>query len=158
MSKPLSRRQRRRLLIGLKNPTAERSKISAPYRRPDRARSRKTRARRIDRYGQAAFTRARSGYSSRREQFPLFRNGNPAHGIRSAYHRQCRVQLHAAAAAWHRRINIAVEPAALSVELENRAGHCSRQHRYRQAERAHANDGLHPLRDRARSRFAKWRP
>ena len=48
-----------------------------------------------------------------------------------------------------------MEPAALSVELENRAGHRRRQHRYRQAERAHADDGLHPLRDRARSRFAE---
>ena len=33
---------------------------SAPHRRPDRARSRKTRARRIDRYRQAAFTCARA--------------------------------------------------------------------------------------------------
>ena len=40
-----------------------------------------------------------------------------------------------------------MEPAALSVELENRAGHCRRQHRDRQAERADADDGLSALRN-----------
>jgi NAD-dependent aldehyde dehydrogenases len=39
-----------------------------------------------------------------------------------------------------------------------RARYRCRQHRYRQAERAHAHDGLYALRDRTRSRFAERRP
>ncbi len=49
----------------------------------------------------------------------------------------------------HRRTDFAVEPPALSVELENCAGHRCRKHRHREAERVNADDGLHALRNRA---------
>ena len=66
-------------------------------------------------------------------QFSLLRNRNTAHGERSACHGRRRVQLHAASAARHGRIDFAVESTSLFVELENRARHRCRQHRHRQA-------------------------
>jgi acyl-CoA reductase-like NAD-dependent aldehyde dehydrogenase len=45
----------------------------------------------------------------------------------------------------HRRIDFAVEPAALFVELEDRSGHRCRKHRHREAERVNADDGFHAL-------------
>ncbi len=42
-----------------------------------------------------------------------------------------RTQLHATSAARHRGFDFAMEPAALFVELENRAHHRGRQHRHR---------------------------
>ena len=120
---------------------------SPAHRRPDRARSRKIRARRIDRYRQAALARARPRHSAGRQQFPLLRDRDSSHRIRSARHRWRRVQLHPAPAARHRGLDLAVEPAALPVELENRARDCVRQHRHRQAERAYADDRLSALRD-----------
>ena len=67
--------------------------------------------------------------------------------IGSAHHRWRRVQLHTASAARHRRIDFAVESAALFVELENRARHRGREHRHRQTERADADDGVLALRN-----------
>ena len=130
-----------------RKPAARAIEDSSAHRRPDRARSRETRARRVDRYGQAALARALARYSARCQQFPFLRDGDPAHGIGSAHHRRRRVQLHAASATRHRGIDFAVESAALLVELENRARHRSRQHRHRQAERADADDGVSALRE-----------
>ena len=130
--------------------------LSAANRRFDRARSGEIRARRIDRYRQADFARALARYSARGREFPILRDRDSAHRIGSAHHRRRGVQLHAASAARHRRTDFAVESAALFVELENRAGHRGRKHRHREAERANADDGLHALRNRARSRSAEW--
>ena len=90
-----------------------------------------------------------TGYSTRGRELPILRHGDFAHRIGSAHHRQRRVQLHTASAARHRRTDFAVEPAALFIELENRAGHRCRKHRHRKAERVNADDGLHALRNRA---------
>jgi hypothetical protein len=86
---------------------------------------------------------------------PILCDGDPAHGIRSAYHGQCRLQLHAATAARHCGIDFTLEPAALFVELENRASPRGGKYCYCEAERAHANDGLHALRDLPGGRSAE---
>ena len=49
-----------------------------------------------------------------------------------------------------------MESAALFAELENRARHCRRQHRYRETERADADDRLLAVRDLPGSRIARW--
>ena len=96
-------------------------------------------------------------YSAGRQQFPIFRHRDSAHRKRGARHRRRRVQLHPAPAARHRGTDFAVEPAALFVELENRARHRRRKHRHRQTERADADDGVSALRNLPRSRFAERR-
>ena len=54
-------------------------------------------------------------------------------------------------------LDLAVEPAALFTELENRARHRGRKYCRRQAERADADDGLPALRNLPRSRAAERR-
>jgi hypothetical protein len=116
-----------------KKPAAERSKILLRVADLiERDLEKLARAESID-TRQAALTCALARHSASSQQFPLLRHRDPAHRIRSAYHRQRRVQLHSASAAWGSGINLAVEPAALFVELENRAGHRGRQYRHRQA-------------------------
>ena len=63
-------------------------------------------------------------------------------GIRSTHHRQRGVQLHTASAARYRRTDFALEPAALLIELENRAGDRSRKHRHRKTQRVNPDEQL----------------
>src|SRR5437588_649843 len=56
-----------------------------------------------------------------------------------------------------RDVDLAVESAALLVELENRARHRGREHGYCQTKRTHSDDRVPALRDLYRSRPAEWR-
>ena len=118
---------------------------SATHRRLNRARPGEIRTRRVDRHRQTDFARPHTRHPTCDCELPILRHRDFAHGIGSAHHRQRRVQLHTASAARHSRTYFAVEPAALSIELENRAGHRGRKHRHREAERVNADDGLYAL-------------
>ena len=104
-----------------RTPTEERSRIILRIADLIERDLKKILARRIDRHRQTAFARASARNSARYFQLPLFCHGDSAHGKRSAHDGWRGVQLHAAPTARRCRFDFSVEPAALFVELENRA-------------------------------------
>ena len=97
-------------------------------RRSGRTRSRRTRPTRIARLRQADQARTHARHSARGREPALLRRGDHAMGERRACDRRTHAELHPAPAARRGRLHLAVEPAAVSVHLEDRAGTRGRQY------------------------------
>ena len=101
----------------------------------------------------ASRSRSRASRDPARHREPglLRRRGDPV--LQRSAPWRSRAQLHAARAARRGRLHLAVEPAAVSVHLEDRAGAGGRQHGRRQAVRGHADDGVHARRTGSEAGF-----
>ena len=108
------------------------------------------------RRGQAGRARATAGHPACGRQPALLRDGHPAHGVVGAMPPTGRrPELRAAPAAWRGGADLALEPAALPVHLEGRAGPRDRQHGRRQAVGADAADRIDAGQAAARSRACR---
>ena len=119
----------------------------------------RARPRRVDGQRQAHLGGHRGGHPARDREL---RASSPT-AIHPALERDARrsngrAQLHAAPPARRRGMHLALEPAALPADLEDRARARRRQHRRRQALRDHADDGASARAHRARGGAAAGRP
>ncbi len=138
-----------------RTPVAERHTPPARRRGTHRAGSRPPGPCRVRGYRQTLATRPRRGHPEGGQQFSLLRHRHPAFPLRGVSHRSGGPQLHAAAAARRGRTYRAVEPAAVSSELEDRAGAGGGKYRRRQAVGTDADHGPSADRDMSAGRTCR---
>src|SRR5581483_3361808 len=121
--------------------------LARSHRSAARGAPRRVRRRRIARFRQTGIGGAFGRHSTRGREPALLRRGDHAIRQRSARHGRGGDKLYFAATARRGRLHLAVEPAAVSLHVEDRAGARRRQRRRRETLRSDAAHG-HDVRRR----------